>query len=224
VLVTALTWAMAWTVGRLADAADLPRAAAWWPPLAPRAAAWIATLGSSSLLFPLAVVAAAVAAWLGRPLRALTILAACYLLNIVPAFAWSAWLLWEHARGAVGADAPATPAASLGSGHVARTIAFYGVLVYCWARASRSDAERALAWLLLAAGTALVAAARLRLGAPWPADVLAGGAIGTLWLAVLVTALARAERTAARRRKRRRSAAPGLSSPSPALGADVSEV
>jgi undecaprenyl-diphosphatase len=76
---------------------------------------------------------------------------------------------------------------------VVNVLGVFGLLAYLWLERSGSRIERIAAVLLLLALAAVVGAARLRLGAHWPSDVIAGGVIGVAWWIVLVVALRRGE-------------------------------
>jgi undecaprenyl-diphosphatase len=73
-------------------------------------------------------------------------------------------------------------------------LAVYGLLAYLWFRASRSTVERVLVVVLTTVLLGVTGWARLRLGAHWPSDVLAGYLIGAVWLASVIVALRQAER------------------------------
>ena len=155
-------------------------------------AIWFDAWGSSALLIPLTVAAVVLAARLRRPLVALTLFAA-YLLH--DPLVWVGWTAWDRARPTVVAGGIAAPPLhSFPSGHAVQLIAVYGLLAYLWTRRSGSVAERALAAALVAAVTAVVSYARLRLGTHWPSDIVAGVVLGSLWLAVCVLALRAGER------------------------------
>lgn len=127
----------------------------------------------------------------GQALVAATTLALYWLGT---ALLWVAWMPWSRERPDLvfgGAAAPGLH--SLPSGHTLHTIAVYGFLAYLWCRASASWLERALVVALCGAWTALVALARLRLGAHWPSDTVAGALVGLAWLAVGIIALRKAE-------------------------------
>ncbi len=64
-----------------------------------------------------------------------------------------------------------------------QTWTVYGLLVLWWTAASRSRTERALAWALLVPVTAILGAARVRIGAHYPSDVIGGAVLGVLWVA-----------------------------------------
>ena len=125
-------------------------------------------------------------------LRALTLLVG-FTAAYVPFV--TGWLLWRRARPLEVEGGIATPGAlsSFPSGHVVQAVVAFGILAYLWASTTRSRGEALLAWLIAVAGVAAVVIARLRLGAHWPTDILAGSVLGAAWLAVLVLALRRAE-------------------------------
>lgn len=145
-------------------------------------------VGSPMMLVTLTVMSTAAAVWVGRPLRALTVVAAFFMLNPVILLGWE---LWDRARPTVVAGGIASPGGlhAFPSGHVAHTVAVYGLLISLWIRASGSVVERLLAALLLLALVAAVGIARMRMGVHWPTDVLAGVLLGAVWLAVLLVAL-----------------------------------
>jgi membrane-associated phospholipid phosphatase len=161
-----------------------------WALLSFSTGVWLQTLGTDITLALITLFAAAVAAWVRRPLEALSIVAATALLD--PAVRLG-WLLWERPRPDIvlgGAAAPGFHA--FPSGHVAKSLALYGLLAHLWMLASRRWTERAIAWLLALVTVCLVAAARVRIGAHWPSDIVGGAIVGAAWLAVLVLALRRA--------------------------------
>jgi undecaprenyl-diphosphatase len=169
-------------------------------------ALWLQALGASTMIVPIVALGAALAALGGRSVRALGFLAAYVPVKLLTFLGW--WL-WSRPRPDFIADGMAVPPAlhSFPSGHVLQSVTVYGLLAWCWARASGSALERAAAWLLAAAAVALVAASRLRLGAHWPSDVAAGIAIGLVWLGVIVAAERSAESLA------RPEADPGAAAP-----------
>lgn len=173
-----------------------------------RALRWVAANGPLSfanaitwqapgdLLFqPIFVLAfVAIAAWLDRPLIAVS-MATAYAVTF--AFIWAGWGLWNRQRPDLVAGGVAAPGLhSFPSGHAVLTVVIYGLVAYLWARASRHWLERAVAVGLCIVWTALVGMARLALGAHWPSDVLGGMLIGLAWLVTLIIALRRAERVA----------------------------
>lgn len=167
-------------------------------PFSFHAAIWIETPGNSVFMLPVMLAAAIVAVRWGLPLHALSILAAFCLIDTVILLGW---LVWERPRPTLVLDGIAAPGFhAFPSGHVAQTISLYGLLVYFWMRVSPRRAERFFAGLLLALLTAAVGLARLRLGAHWPSDILAGALIGAAWLLTIILALRRAEALQARAR------------------------
>ena len=81
------------------------------------------------------------------------------------------------------------------SGHTLVTLVAAGLLIHVLAR-SATPRTRA-GWYALALGLALLSgASRLALGVHWLSDVLAGIAVGTVWLAVLTFSAGRAGGTA----------------------------
>ena len=148
------------------------------------------SFGNMAYLIPLVTACALVAARRRRPLLAISFVAAYVLARGV---VWVGWLLWDRKRPTFILDGLAAPGLNaLPSGHVVLSLSVYGILAYLWIRASRSWAERVLAVVLLVALVALTATARVRLGAHWPSDVIAGFVIGVAWLAVVLRALHRA--------------------------------
>lgn len=167
-----------------------------WSPLSFGTAIWAETPGNGVFMIPVVLAAAAAAAWRRLPLVALSILAAYFLLDLLVG---AGWLLWERERPSLVLDGAASPGLhAFPSGHLAQMVSAYGFLVHLWIRRSPSRTERAFAVLGLAAVACVVGLARLRLGAHWPSDVLAGAAIGAAWLAALAAALRRAEARGAR--------------------------
>jgi undecaprenyl-diphosphatase len=166
-------------------------------PMSFQAAIWVEGWGSSAMLIPLVLVAVVVAARARRALVALTI-AAAYLLHDPLVFLMN-WL-WPRARPELVAGGIASPPLhSFPSGHVVQVIAVYGLLAYLWARRSASRLEQGLAILAVAALTAVIAYARLRLGTHWPSDVWAALPLGAAWLLACVLALRAGERGGADR-------------------------
>lgn len=161
-------------------------------PLTFNTAIWMDAAGNGLVLWLGVLTFAALAAWQGLALRALTLLVgftAAYLPFV------SGWLLWRRARPLEVAGGIATPGSlsSFPSGHVVQAVVAFGILAHLWASRTPSRAEAFLAWLVALAGVAAVVVARLRLGAHWPSDLVAAFILGAAWLAVLVIALRRAE-------------------------------
>lgn len=155
-------------------------------------AIWMDAAGNGLVLWLGVLTFASVAAWHGFALRALTLLVG-FTAAYVPFVA--GWLLWRRARPMEVEAGIATPGAlaSFPSGHVVQAVVAFGLLAHLWASSTRSRMEALLAWLIACAGVAAVVVARLRLGAHWPTDIIAGFILGAAWLAVLVIALRRAE-------------------------------
>ncbi|HYR06471.1 MAG TPA: phosphatase PAP2 family protein [Longimicrobium sp.] len=155
-------------------------------------AIWMDAAGNGLVLWLGVLTFAALSAWQGLALRALTLLVG-FTAAYVPFV--TGWLLWRRARPLVVEGGIATPGAlsSFPSGHVVQAVVAFGILAHLWASTTRSRGEALLAWSIAAAGVAAVVIARLRLGAHWPTDILAGAVLGAAWLAVLVVALRRAE-------------------------------
>lgn len=163
-------------------------------PISFQAAIFWQALGASSLLIPALALAAGIALWAGRPLRAAALVAGFVLTKPIALLGWT---IWDRARPDLIADGIASPPLhSFPSGHAIQVVTVFGLLAYGWIRASRSRVEQALALLSVVALTALVGISRVRMGVHWPSDIVAGTLLGAAWLAVLVVALRRAERDA----------------------------
>ncbi|HEX8393484.1 MAG TPA: phosphatase PAP2 family protein [Longimicrobium sp.] len=176
--------------GRLAWEADWLR---WFEGAGPSFAhaVWMDSLGNSVVLIPLILGTALLAGWLHRPLRALTVLACYFGVDLIVGLGW---MMWNRQRPDLIAGGIAAPALhSFPSGHMAQVVAAFGLWAWLWMRATPSRSERVLASLTVPMAWAIVAAARLRLGAHWPTDILAGTAVGAAWLAVCIASLRRAE-------------------------------
>ncbi|MGF1635208.1 MAG: phosphatase PAP2 family protein [Phycisphaerae bacterium] len=147
------------------------------------------------ILLPLTLLSAAVALWHRRLLWAVQFVLAYALARLL---IWTGWWLWDRSRPDVIADGAAALAAhSFPSGHAVLPFTTYGLLAFAWACASRSKAERVVAFTLLVIFAGLIGYSRLLLGAHWPSDVLAGLLIGAVWLAGSATALGYAQRHSA---------------------------
>ena len=160
-------------------------------PLSFNGGIWWESPGNSVVLLPLLLAGLVLAARARRPLLALSFPLAYLGSKLLTQAAWAGW---SRAR----PDFVADGAASMGlhsfpSGHVVNVLGAYGLLAYLWVERSESGVERALAVLLVLALASGVGLARLRLGAHWPSDVLAGFVLGTAWATVLTVALRRGE-------------------------------
>ncbi len=152
-------------------------------------AIWIESPGNGVVLWPLVFVATGIAAWRRRTLVALTFVAGFVLLDAAVLLGWK---LWQRERPDLIADGLASAGESFSafpSGHVSQTVVVYGLLVALWLHLSRLRAENVFGWSLVVLLTLAVGAGRLRLGAHWPTDIVAGALIGAFWLAVLLRAL-----------------------------------
>jgi undecaprenyl-diphosphatase len=151
-------------------------------------ASFLSQPGSTACILPLALVAAWIAVRRRRPLHALALLSTAL---VTKAVVGAGWLVWPRERpdliaGGIGAPSGLS---SFPSGHVAQTVAFYGLLVWWWCARSGSAIERLLAWMLLAALVAVTCIARLAVGAHWPSDLVAGALVGGAWLVACAVAL-----------------------------------
>ena len=155
--------------------------------------------GNFLYMIPVTLAATVLAARVGRSMLAITILTAYLFAR--PIFLLG-FTLWDRPRPRLILDGLASPPFdSFPSGHVVQAIAVYGILAYAWASRSGSIVERTVIVILLTLWITVVGIARIRLGAHWPSDVIAGGILGGAWLLVLIVAL----RSAERRRSRERS-------------------
>lgn len=142
--------------------------------------------GNIMILGPVTLLAASVCFRLARTIEGLTILL-CY--GIARMLIWTGWHLWERARPDIIADgAAALSAHSFPSGHALLCFTTYGLLAAFWWR-GRSLLDRFVAIGLLLAIAFVVGMARLRLGAHWPSDVIAGWILGSIWLGCCLMAL-----------------------------------
>lgn len=149
---------------------------------------WMETLGNSVVVVPLAIFAGGWAAWNDRPLRALAFVVS------VPAYkllVGVGWFVWRRARPLIVENGLGAPEgwSSFPSGHVVQTTVVYGLLVYLWMQKTQHWGERLLAALFLLGVIACSGIGRMRTGAHWPTDVLAGLIVGGAWLAVVILAL-----------------------------------
>jgi membrane-associated phospholipid phosphatase len=137
------------------------------------------------------------AVWERRPLHALTFLAAFFCMAVVVLFGWA---IWDRPRPTVimeGVGAPGDGFHSFPSGHMAQSTAVYGMVAALWVRHSRSWLERLIVVAAVTVLLVLIGVGRLRIGAHWPSDIVAGAMLGLFWLSALVFALRRAARVAA---------------------------
>ena len=181
--------------GRLAWEPGAVSAFAAVAPLSFNTAVWMDAVGNTAVLWTLVLVGAGAYALRRQPLPALALLVG-HSTNFV--LTGSAWLLWARDRPELVEGGIASPEGlfhSHPSGHLVQAVFVYGLLVAFWVRATRSRGEAVLAVGLGLAAMAVVAVARLRLGAHWPTDLLSAAAVGGVWLAAVLVALRRAEAT-----------------------------
>jgi undecaprenyl-diphosphatase len=154
-------------------------------------AVWFQTFGTDIVLIIVVLTAASIAMWREKPLLGLTILLS---MVVMDAAVRIGWLSWERIRPDIIANGIARPSEhSFPSGHTAKSLAVYGLLIAQWIKASRNIIEKMLAAVLLlviAIGTPF---GRVRMGVHWPTDVLGGWTIASVWLAFLLMALRKAE-------------------------------
>ena len=154
---------------------------------------WAEIPGHSLVLWCLLGFAAGWAAWARRPLRALSLVLGYVSVKLIVLVGW---LLWERPRPTIILDGLMAPGFnSFPSGHAAQTLFVYGLLASFWIRASRSRSERFLAASAVLLVEIVVMVGRLRVGAHWPSDMIAGVIIGGAWLAVVLMALRKADRS-----------------------------
>jgi membrane-associated phospholipid phosphatase len=157
------------------------------------------TFGTDITLIILLGATAGIAAWLRRPMTALSIVMAPLVVDLVGRVGWT---VWHRARPDVLYGGIASPGFhSFPSGHTSKTTAAYGLLALLWIAASRNNFERTAVVLLLLFILAVVPLGRLSMGVHWPSDILGGFILGAVWLAVLRYAL-RYERDAYTARSR----------------------
>jgi len=149
-------------------------------PISISSAIWFQTIGTDVTLWILVALTGGIAVWARRPFRALAILFAYVVMDLVVRVGWATWHRLRPDLVLGGAITPGF--ASFPSGHTAKTLAVYGILAWFWARASRSWLERILAFVIVAVLDVLTAYGRMRMGAHWPTDLLGGVALGLFWL------------------------------------------
>ncbi len=197
-----LSWAVTVLARRLADAGRLDWEAdflrgldAGLLPMSYHTGVWMGAFGSTAMLLPVVLVAAFLLVLRGHVLRAFAVALAFFGSKPIVLLGWTAW---DRARPDFIANAAAVPASlqAFPSGHATQVVAVYGLLTWMWADLSRSTVERTLAWVLFAAFAAVNGVARLRIGAHWPSDVVAGTVLGLAWLFALAWATRWADRAA----------------------------
>ena len=196
-----ITWFATWIGERLSDSGELAWEADFIRSLEDdrlltfHDATWLQAFGSSAMMVPIVILATGWAAWMRRPIRAAGILSTFLAAKVL---VFAGWSMWERARPDFINEGIGVPAGlgSYPSGHIVQLVAVYGLLFWYWVRESRSGAEQLFAWLILVILVVATAAARLRVGAHWPSDLVAGAVIGTALLVTVVVA----ERVAVGRR------------------------
>lgn len=155
---------------------------------------WLEGPANGFVLWFVVLYASGVAGWRERPLIALSLLTG-YTLMYLPIV--TGWIAWDRPRPmliAGGIGSPGGVFRSFPSGHTIQAVFAYGFLAYLWFRLAPRRLERATIVLLYLLVLCAVTAGRLRLGAHWPSDVVAGLLIGAAWLAAVLATLRRAER------------------------------
>jgi membrane-associated phospholipid phosphatase len=148
---------------------------------------WLQTFGSDITLWFVVPLSAGVAAWMHRPITALSIALAYAVVDPVVRLGW---LLWDRVRPHIIHDGfAAPPFHAFPSGHTAKTVAVYGVLAYLWVRAAPGWIERLIALALFFGISIVVPLGRLTMGVHWPTDVIAGFALGAIWAICLISGL-----------------------------------
>lgn len=156
-----------------------PRSDGW---LSVHDGVWLGAFTSSAMVTPLLVLAAVLWARKGRWERAATAVSAYIASKLI---LQAGWMTWSRDRPADVAGGEIIPAelASFPSGHAVQTWTVYGLLVLWWAASTDRAWERTLAWMLLIAGSLILGAGRVRIGAHYPSDIAGGLLLGALWLA-----------------------------------------
>lgn len=162
-------------------------------PLSFNTAMWMEGIGNGFVLWGMVLLAAGVAAWKRLPLLCLSFLVGYTGVYLLIATAWAAWERERPTLIAGGIGSPTGFFHSYPSGHMVQAAVAYGIPTYLWMRAARSPMERLVALVALALVLTVVGIGRLRVGAHWPSDLVAGTLIGGAWTLVVVAALRRAE-------------------------------
>ncbi len=145
--------------------------------------------GATVILLPLILVVAVPLLRQRRVLTAFTLLAGYVGAKIVT---HAGWMIWERARPEIVLDGRLNPGASaFPSGHTVQVVVVYGLLAWLWTRRSPHPRDTLAAGAVLLAVLLATAASRLRVGAHWPTDVLAGLVLGALWAAAAALAIRR---------------------------------
>ena len=149
---------------------------------------FLQTLGTDITLWIVLILAGAIAIWAARPMTAIAFPIAWVGADLVVRLGWATW---SRSRPDVILGGLAAPGFlhAFPSGHTAKTICLWGLLIYLWIRTSESWIERIVAAGIFAFIAIVVPFGRMRMGAHWPTDVAAGGILGLYWLTVLILAL-----------------------------------
>lgn len=186
-LVAAARWLVA--AGTLGWEAEVVRWFDAQPVISFNTALWMEGIANGFVLWFVMLYAAGRAAWLHRPMLSLSILVG-YTAAYFPIV--TGWAVWDRERPTLIAGGIATPGGffdSFPSGHMVQAAVAHGLLLFLWYRAAPRRLERAGIALVYLFLLAVVAFGRLRLGAHWPSDIVAGLVLGLAWLAVVVRAL-----------------------------------
>ena len=171
---------------------ELLRAIELYSPVNFSGAVWFQTFGTDIVLVIVVLTAASIAMWREKPLLGLTILLSMVMMDAAVRIGW---LSWARIRPEIIAEGIARPSFhSFPSGHTAKTVAVYGLLIAHWFRASNHFLEKSLAVSLAAFIFIGVPFGRVRMGAHWPTDVMGGWLIGGVWLAAMLFALKQGEK------------------------------
>lgn len=146
------------------------------------------TLGSAVMLVPIMVLCGAVLWRVLRDWRPLVLLGAAWLGSVVLYLAVKS--LVGRARPPGHLAAIAETGSAFPSGHTLQAVAVYGMLSWLLAQTTRRRGRQVAAYLGLGLLAALISLSRIYLGVHWLSDVLAAVALGGLWLAVLIPAMA----------------------------------
>jgi undecaprenyl-diphosphatase len=153
-------------------------------------AVWFQTFGTDIMMIVVVLTATSIAMWRERPLLGLSILLA---MVVMDAAVRIGWMSWERIRPDIIAEGIARPGEhSFPSGHTAKTLAVYGLLIAQWFQASRNIIEKILAVLVGFTIAVIVPYGRVRMGVHWPTDVVGGWIIAGVWLVFLLLALKKA--------------------------------
>lgn len=143
--------------------------------------------GNLLIMIPVTLGAAVVAFRRRRLLEGLTIIISYVVARPMIFYGWA---IWERKRPDLIADgAAALSKHSFPSGHALLACTTYGLLTWFWVRAADSWFEKILAMVLFIALLTTVSVGRLRLGAHWPTDQIAGTFFGLCWLTCCIIAL-----------------------------------